>query len=221
MTAHLRRPPRRSRSAHDTPDPLVPFRRRIQLGASPTVPAVPEDLADLDLPSLDVIRAELDREQESHERRAGQVDTKAGLLLAASGLVAFRNSQNAPLGLAAQLLAAVAGALAVWAFLPRVAGTLSPLTLRNTYIHRPEQTTKLVVLDTRLLIHADDEQQLHSKSRRLTAAVLVLGIAVATAVAASIVSYTSTGGSSDQHRPGTSQLSSIPSPSRSSVQRGP
>jgi len=49
------------------------------------VPVVSEGPAEPLLPSLDVVRGELDREQESHERRAAQVDTKAGLILAAPG----------------------------------------------------------------------------------------------------------------------------------------
>lgn len=53
-----------------------------------------DDPDDPWLPSLDFVRAELDREQESHERRASQVDTKAGLVLAAAGVVvAFRAAQ--------------------------------------------------------------------------------------------------------------------------------
>jgi hypothetical protein len=142
------------------------------------------------LPSLDIVRAELDREQESYERRAGQVDTKAGLILAAAGVVvALQATQPTLPGILAQGAAAGAGVLAVLAFLPRVAGTLSPLRLRNDYIHQPEQVTKLVVLDTRLTIHADDEQQLKTKASRLRRAIVVLGLAVGLAVLASILRY--------------------------------
>ncbi len=178
------------------------------------------------LPSLDVVRSELDREQESHERRAAQVDTKAGVILAAAGVVvAFRSTQPTLLGVLAQVAAALAGGLAIWAFLPRVAGTLSPLTLRNSYIHRPERVTKLVVLDTRLTIHADDEQQLKSKAKRLKWAVLSLGAAVALALSGSIVSYAKVGGSSEQPRevsprPSTSSGSSQP-PGSPAVPPGP
>jgi hypothetical protein len=155
------------------------------------------------LPSLDFVRAELDREQESHERRASQVDTKAGLILAAAGVVvAFRAAQPTLVGVLAQVAAAVAGGLAILAFLPRVAGTVSPLELRKRYIHRPKQVTKLVVLDTRLEVHADDEQQLKIKAKHLRRAVLTLGVAVALAVLGSILSYAGTGGS-DDHQPGT------------------
>ena len=72
--------------------------------------------------------------------------------------------------------------MAIWAFLPRVAGTLSPLALRNSYVHRPERVTKLVVLDTRLTIHVDDEQQLKSKAKRLKWAVISIGAAAALAL---------------------------------------
>lgn len=167
------------------------------------------------LPSLDVVRAELDREQESHERRAAQVDTKAGLILAAAGVVvAFRATQPTLLGVLAQVAAAVAGGLAIWAFLPRVAGTLSPLTLRNSYIHRPERVTKLVVLDTRLTIHADDEQQLKSKAKRLKWSVLSLGAAVFLALVGSIVSYAGGGGSNEQPRKINPEPSTSSSPSQ-------
>lgn len=161
------------------------------------------DADDPLLPSLDFVRAELDREQDSHERRASQVDTKAGLILAAAGVVvAFRAAQPTLLGVLAQVAAAVAGGLAILAFLPRVAGTVSPLALRKRYIHQPEHVTKLVVLDTRLSVHADDEQQLKTKAKQLRRAVLALGMAVALAVLGSILSYAGTGGGSD-HQPGT------------------
>lgn len=142
------------------------------------------------LPSLEVVRAELDREQESHERRAAGVDTKAGLILAAAGVVVGLQAMQATLfGILAQVAAAVAGGLAVLAFLPRVAGTLSPLSLRNAYLHRPEDLTKLVALDTRLVIHADDEQQLKKKAEWLRRAVYGLGLAIVLAVLGSILSY--------------------------------
>lgn len=175
------------------------------------MPAVAEDSADRLLPSLDVVRRELDLEQQSHERRAGQVDTKAGLILAASGVVvALRASRPSLLGLLTQVAAAVAGGLAVFAFLPRVAGTLSPLELRKRYLHRPEHVTQLVVLDTRLSIHTDDEQQLKTKARRLKAAVLSLAVAVALALLGSILNYAEGGVPDEQHRPLSPQPSSSP-----------
>lgn len=176
-------------------------------GVSPrTVPVVSEGQPDPLLPSLDVVRSELDREQESHERRAGQVDTKAGLILAASGIVvALPADEPALLSVLAQVAAAVAGGLAVFAFLPRVAGTLSPLELRKRYVHRPEQVTKLVVLDTRLIVHADDERQLKTKADRLKLAVTSLGLAVALALAGSILDYAGGGSPREQPRPDSPQ----------------
>ncbi len=174
-----------------------------------------DDPDDPLLPSLDFVRAELDREQDSHERRAAQVDTKAGLILAAAGVVvAFRAAQPTLLGVLAQVAAAAAGGLAILAFLPRVAGTVSPLTLRNKYIQRPEQVTKLVVLDTRLTVHADDEEQLKIKAGRLKRAVISLGVAVALALLGSILSYAGIGGSNEQPRPNSPQPSGSSSPSR-------
>lgn len=167
------------------------------------------------LPSLDFVRAELDREQESHERRAAQVDTKAGLILAAAGVVVFRAPQPTLFGVLAQAAAAVAGVLAILAFLPRVAGTVSPTALRSKYIQQPEQVTKLVVLDTRLAIHADDEKQLRVKAKRMKQAVISLGVAVALALIGSTLSYAGGGSneqpSPDSPRPSTSRSSSHPS----------
>lgn len=168
------------------------------------------------LPSFDVVRGELDREQASHERRAGQVDTKAGLILAAAGvIVTLRSADPVLLEVLAQVAAALAGGLAVFAFLPRVAGTLSPLELRRRYAHQPEDVTKLVVLDTRLIIHADDEQQLKAKAARLKLAIISLGVAVALALAGSILSYAGEGNSYEQRRPHS------PEPSTSSHSQSP
>lgn len=154
------------------------------------------------LPSFDLVRAELDREQESHERRAGQVDTKAGLILAAASvIVSVRSATPSLLGLLAQTAAATAGGLAIWAFFPRVAGTVSPLRLRSAYIHQPVEVTKLVVLDTRLSVHADDEQQLITKANRLRWAVAALGLAVVLALGGAILNYADSGGSDEQSNP--------------------
>lgn len=162
------------------------------------------------LPSIDVVKNELDREQESYERRASSVDTKAGLILTAAGVVvSFRATQLTLLGILAQVVAALAGALAVLAFLPRVAGTLSPLALRNAYVHRPEAVTKLAILDTRLTIHADDERQLKRKASYVRAAVVALGVSVVLAVLGSIVMYAGQGGHGEY------------SPSRSPGSAGP
>lgn len=161
------------------------------------------------------MRSELDREQESYERRAGQVDTKAGLILAAAGvIVTLRSADPVLLEVLAQVAAAVAGGLAIFAFLPRVAGTLSPLELRRRYVHQPENITKLVVLDTRLTIHADDEQQLKTKAKRLKLAIISLGVAVAFALSGSILNYAGEGKPHEQHRPHR------PEPSSSSSSHG-
>ena len=157
-----------------------------------------------DPPSVNVVLAELNRAEDSLERRGAQVDTKAGLILATAGVViTFGAPPQNLLEVLTKVAAAVAGALAVLAITPRVAGSLSPQLLRDTYVHRPEDTTKLVVLDTRLATHASDEKQLVIKANRLKRAAVALGTAVVLALMASIVGYAQ-GGTNEQPKPGHS-----------------
>jgi hypothetical protein len=85
------------------------------------------------------------------------------------------------------MAAAISGGLAVSALWPTVAGTVAASTLRAKYVHRREDVTKLVVLDTRLMIQIDDEAQLRKKLQRLKAAAVALAVSVVLVAISSIV----------------------------------
>jgi hypothetical protein len=75
---------------------------------------------DPDSASLEIIHAELDRRQAGCEARWNAIDTKAGLLLAAAGvLIAFNADKASVLILVAELLAAGSGAAAIRSMFPR------------------------------------------------------------------------------------------------------
>jgi hypothetical protein len=153
------------------------------------------------LPSLAVVRAELDLEQGSNERRSAGLDAKAGLLLAAAGvLVGLNSTRNPWINVAVHALAAVAAAVAVSSMWPRLAGTVSPLELRRSYIHLPEAHTQLVVLDTRLALHEADESRLKRRARLFKLAAVLLASAMFAALVGSIVEAGHDGGPNDQCR---------------------
>jgi hypothetical protein len=153
------------------------------------------------LPSLAVVRAELDLEQGSKKRRSASLDSKAGLLLAAAGvLVGLNATVNPWLDVVVHGLAALAAAVAVSSMWPRLAGTVSPLQLRRHYVHLPEAHTRLVVLDTRLALHQADEDRLRRRARLFKLAAVLLASAMFAALAGSIVEAAGNGGSHDQCR---------------------
>ena len=144
-----------------------------------------------ELASLAAVRGELDRVEESTERRTASVDTKSGLLLGVSGVLVGLGQENpGAWELISHVVAVAAGGLAVWAFWPRVGGSLNSRRLRDKYLTQPEPVTQLVVLDSRIVLLEDDERQLHAKLRRLKAALFTLAVAVTLLVIGSIVKAT-------------------------------
>jgi len=129
------------------------------------------------------------REEESYRFRAGSIDTKAGLLLGAAGIVvALVGNEPGVAELAAQLLAAGSGVTAALTLWPRVDKGIAPRSLRDRYLTADLIRTRLVLLNTRLELHAKDESQLIRKARHLRLAAALLLAATATLVAGGIVS---------------------------------
>jgi hypothetical protein len=148
------------------------------------VPHEPE----LPYPSMSVVRAELDIELSLLERRSASVDTKAGLVLGFAGvLVGLTKDTSSWITVGGQILAVLAAVVAIRAFLPRYGGAVNPLALRRKYLTTDEAVTKLLILDTRLVIKEQDEDALKTKARRLRAAVVILLLAIAVIVASSVV----------------------------------
>src|SRR4051794_24451423 len=112
----------------------------------------PIDLAGI--PSLDIVEHTLTREEDSFRFRANGIDTKAGLLLSASGvLIALVGGKPSSAGLVAQLLSMGAGGMAVAALWPRVDKGIGPSKLRDRYLTTPVAVTRLVLLNTRIDLH--------------------------------------------------------------------
>jgi hypothetical protein len=146
----------------------------------------PIDLADI--PSLKIVERTLTREEDSFRLRAHAIDTKAGLLLSASGvLIALVGGKPSLAGLVAQLFSMGAGGVAVAALWPRVDKGIGPRELRDRYLTTPATVTRLVLLNTRIDLHAKDEEHLIKKARRLRVAALLLLSAALAVVLGAIV----------------------------------
>lgn len=77
-----------------------------------------------------------------------------------------------------QALAIAAGATAAWVIVPRLDRTVAPRDLCDRYLAESAVRTRLVVLNSRILFHAENEARLVAKARRLqSASVLLLGSA--------------------------------------------
>lgn len=141
-----------------------------------------------DVPSLDVVEAELNRSEDSYRDRANSIDTKAGLLLSAAGvLVALVGTSPAVAGLIGQIAALVSGGFAVGALYPRVDKSVGPAQLRDRYLRLDPTITRLVLLNTRIDLYAADEHRLIIKGRRVKlAAAFLFAAALAIVIGAMV-----------------------------------
>lgn len=141
-------------------------------------------------PSLDVVRGELDARIAEQARGAAAFDTRAGLILGFAGVLIGLAPEDPRLcQLLAQIVAAAAAGVAVLALTFRVAGSIEPRAIRERYLLDDVETTRLRVLDTRIVLFERDEKRFESKVKRLRWAVWLLAIAVAMMLAGSILEY--------------------------------
>ncbi len=132
------------------------------------------------VPSLGVVESVLEREDASYRDRANGLEAKAGLILSAAGvIVALVGTTVSVTAIIGQALAIAAGAVAVWVLLPRTDKAIASQVLRDRYLASAAVQTRIVVLNTRVVVHMKNEARLVTKERRLrSAAVLLLGSAV-------------------------------------------
>jgi hypothetical protein len=138
----------------------------LSAGDSRTVTAVSDDETDPEpnRETLNIIRAELDIEREAQDQRSASADTRAGLVLGFSGVIASAavNSRSL-LTLPGIGLAVVAAVLASTVFWPRLQRTVHPRALRNRYLAGPPDLIKLSVLDRRILDYEENQEQIKIK----------------------------------------------------------
>lgn len=137
----------------------------------------PVTVPDPDPESLVVIHAELDRRQVSCDARSNTIDTKAGLLLAAAGvLIGFNADKPSVLTLLAELAAAAAGAGAIWSMFPRRGKDVEPKTLFDDFHTHPVVQTRMELIRARLQVLHSDEKALGVKADRFKGAAILLGL---------------------------------------------
>ena len=118
--------------------------RRTRKGAATRDDAqrVPASSPSNPYPSLRVIEVELDRAEVSSQQRAQGLDTKAGVVLGAAGVIVALAVGHTSLWLTVgQVAAVLAGVAAAAAFFPRTGGIINPSRLQERYLDQPELTT--------------------------------------------------------------------------------
>ena len=106
-------------------------------------------------PSMDFVRAELNAEAAELERRSDSVTTRAGLILAAAGvLVPLALGMGSAWALPGVGLGVLSAVLAALAFRPGVFKGLDPVSFRLNYLHVPEAKAKRDALDRRVTDYA-------------------------------------------------------------------
>jgi hypothetical protein len=127
------------------------------------------------VPSLGVIESVLEREDAFYRDRANGLDSKAGVILSAAGvIVALIGATTSVMAIAGQALAIAAGAAAAWVIVPRIDTAIAPQDLRDRYLAAAAVRTRLVVLNSQIGVHAENEARLVTKARRLRSASLLL-----------------------------------------------
>lgn len=140
------------------------------------------------VPSLAIVEEALQCEDESYRDRANGLDTKAGVILSAAGvIVALVGLHASVAGLIAQLAAIGSGVAAVATILPRVDKAIGPRNLRDRYLQVDAVTTRLFVLNTRILLHERNEERLLDKALRLKIAATLLLLSAASIAVGGII----------------------------------
>ena len=149
---------------------------------------MPDDGPTPEAPSLAIVEAALAEEAASYRFRAGGVDTKAGLVLGAAGvLVTLIGASPEVAGLVGQVLGLASGAAAVRALFPRVDKSIGVGRLRDKYLGEDPLTTRLILLNTRIELQERDEQVLLGKFTWLKRSTALLLSASAAQVVGAIV----------------------------------
>jgi len=127
------------------------------------------------LPSLDLIEREVRAERIAHIRHHDAVDTKAGVVLVAAGVLTAIATQPVSTprypGIALAVLAALA---ALSALVPQHFPTWQTSALRR-YLRAEEEFTRLTMLDTTIDMIQDLKRRLAWKVLMLRVAVYLLG----------------------------------------------
>jgi hypothetical protein len=146
------------------------------------------------IPSIRLVEEELDREEISYRNRANGIDTKAGLILTAAGvLVALVGTRPSVAGLVGQMIALLAATVGGAALFPRVDKGISASELRDRYLSVDASITRMVLLNTRIELHLKDEQRLITKAWRLRLASLLL-VSAAVAIVVGAIIHVARGG---------------------------
>lgn len=142
-----------------------------------------------DFPAIEVIERALVRADESYRFRAGSLDTKAGLVLGAVGvIVALVGDEPSVAGFVGQLFAIASGLMAVLSLRPRTGDGINPSKLRDQYLQLDDSTARLRVLNDSLSELSQDNCRLKAKNRQFQAAATLLLLAAATVVAGAAIS---------------------------------
>ena len=138
------------------------------------------------LPSLDLIARRVDAEHDAHIRHADALDAKAGIVLGFSGaLAAIGRSSATPLRIAGLTLAVVAALAALGAIVPARFPTWRLTDLRD-YVRAEPELTRVVLLDTTIVMIQQMKTVLERKALRLKVAVVVLTLAISISAAGTL-----------------------------------
>ena len=139
-------------------------------------------MADL-VPSLQLLSERVLSERRELRAHADALDAKIGLALGISGVLAAVPNTIGAIGAVGRCLAGAAALLCLAALYPRPYGTLDLPTLRDSYLTKGADVTRLEVLDTDVGLHLRDATKLDIKVRLLKAALVVLLLAIGVSVA--------------------------------------
>jgi len=139
------------------------------------------------MPSLNLILETSELERDRQVGHFDSLDTKSGVVLGFSGVVAavaFNAAQ--PFRGFAYLASLAAAALATASFWPRRLPAVRPSRLRD-YLMAADRITRLVLIDTYVGMLDEVRGQLATKSRRLKLAMILLALAGAASAIGEVV----------------------------------
>ncbi|MGH2670077.1 MAG: hypothetical protein ACRDH5_13355 [bacterium] len=141
-----------------------------------------------DQPSVQALLDEVHIERQALLQHFQDLDGKAGIVLGFAGvLVALAPGEATTLAVVGRVLAAAAGLAALLGFWPRTYPVVHLRTLRDRYLQRGAEHTKLVLLDTQVVIVERSQNLLARKATRLKIAMILLAAAVVSLAGATLL----------------------------------
>lgn len=145
-------------------------------GADPRACVIPPQYRDQmpSLPTLELIRKQVEAQLDIQLRHMESLDNKAGVALGFSGILAATAEPEGALDALARVTAALAALAAMSSLIPRDFPILKMRAFRDRYLQANQRFISIHLLDTKIRMEEEASMLLSRKAGRLKVALVLL-----------------------------------------------